>query len=167
MCFSCKFQFNCFVLDFLLQKIPCFIIIFLASFRSVYSKKPYAPTFRFNGIPVYDSFNKNFLLSRKDFFKEIECKVTVITTGEQMNKAVILQSLSEIMRAVIASFNPNTGEFGVLADPVLSKVFNQIVELSGSGISPVSLGKGARPTKQVPQQTTTPVPTPESAPLAA
>lgn len=90
---------------------------------------------------------KRFIEVPDDYFTDIECKVTVITTGEQKNKAVILQSLSEIMKTVISSFNPTTGEFGVLKDPTLSKIFNQIVELSGAGISPISLGKGAMPTK--------------------
>ena len=96
-----------------------------------------------------------------NYFDDIECKVTVVTTGEQKNKAVILQSLSEIMKTVISSFNPNTGEFGVLTDPALSKIFNQIVELSGAGLSPISLGKGTSPTKAVPQA---PIPSPVQAP---
>lgn len=107
---------------------------------------------------------KRYIEIRKGYFDGIECKVTVITTGEQKNKAVILQSLSQIMRDVIASFNPNTGEFGVLTDPTLSKIFNTIVEMSGSGISPVSLGKGTKPTKQVPQAPTAPIPSPMEAP---
>lgn len=110
---------------------------------------------------------KRFLEVPEDFFKDIECKVTVITTGEQKNKAVILQSLSELLRTVQGSFNPNTGEFGVLQDPTLSKIFNQIVELSGAGISPISIGKGATPTKQQPQAPQSPVPSPvQSTPLA-
>lgn len=112
---------------------------------------------------------KRFLEVPEDYFSDIEAKVTVITTGEQKNKAVILQSLSEIIKTVIASFNPTTGQFGVLQDPTLSKIFNQIVELSGAGISPVSLGKGTMPTKQVPQAPSVPqgagtVPSPVPAP---
>jgi hypothetical protein len=101
---------------------------------------------------------KRFIEVPEDYFNDIECKVTVITTGEQKNKAVVLQSLSELMKTVIASFNPSTGQFGVLQDPTLSKIFNQILELAGSGISPVSLGRGAMPTKQVAQAPTSPVP---------
>ena len=112
---------------------------------------------------------KRFIKVPDNYFDDIDAKVTVITTGEQKNKAVILSSLSQLMRDVIASFNPTTGEFGVLADPVLSKIFNQILELSATGISPVSLGKGAQPTKQVAQAPTspaTPSPVKASAPLA-
>ena len=111
---------------------------------------------------------RRFIEIPKDYFKDIESKVTVITTGEQKNKAVILQSLSGIMETVIKSFNPATGQFGVLQDPTLSKIFNQIVELSGTGISPVSIGKGNKaptPTtsSQVPQSTPA-VPTGQGAP---
>jgi hypothetical protein len=116
---------------------------------------------------------KRYIEIPEGYFDDIECKVTVVTTGEQKNKAVILQSLSQIMRDVIASFNPTTGEFGVLTDPTLSKIFNSIVEMSGAGISPVSIGKGTRPTKQVAQAPTpSPMETPSmpaapvSAPLA-
>jgi hypothetical protein len=94
-----------------------------------------------------------------DYFKDIECKVTVITTGEQKNKAVILASLAEIVKSVIPTFNPTTGEFGAFADPTLSKLYNQMIELSNTGISPISLGKGAMPTRQKPQ-----APAPSAAP---
>jgi len=85
---------------------------------------------------------KRFIEIPDDFFKDIECKVTVIVTNEQKNKGVILQSLNALMATVISSFNPSTGEFGVLKDPTLSKIFNESLELAGTGISPVSIGKG-------------------------
>jgi len=109
---------------------------------------------------------KRFIEIPADYFTDIECKVTVITTGEQKNKAVILSSLANILETVIKSYNPQTGSFGVLDDPTLSKIFNTIVELSGTGISPVSLGKGNKsPTtnSQVPQSTPA-VPTGAGAP---
>ncbi len=48
------------------------------------------------------------------------------------------------------SFNPQTGEFAILENPTLAKIFGNIVDMSGSGISPVELGIG-RPKKAVPQ----------------
>lgn len=107
---------------------------------------------------------KRFLEVPDYYFKDIEAKVTVLTTGEQKNKAVILQSLSELIKTVIQSFNPTTGQFGVLQDPTLSKIFNQILELSGSGISPISIGKGTMPTQQTPQAPQTPS-APPTAPI--
>ena len=90
---------------------------------------------------------KRYIEVPKDFFKDVTPKVTVLITGEQKNKAVILQSLSQLMATITASFNPNTGQFGILEDPTLSKLFNQALELSQAGVSPVSIGKGASPTK--------------------
>lgn len=92
---------------------------------------------------------KRFIKIPDNYFEDIECKVTVLTSGEQKNKAVILQSISELMKTYIASFNPTTGQFGAMEDPFLSKAFKEALELTGSGISPVSLGKA--PSKQVPQ----------------
>lgn len=97
---------------------------------------------------------KRYIEIPQDYFNDIETKVTVITTGEQKNKTVILQSLSEILKTVQSSYNPNTGKFGILEDPTLAKIFTEIVELSGTGISPVSLGIGSiKPTQPAqPQQ---------------
>jgi hypothetical protein len=96
---------------------------------------------------------KRYIEIPDNYFDDVECKITVLTTGEQKNKAVILQSISELMKTAIQSFNPTTGEFGVLTDPFLSKLFREAVEIAGTGVSPISLGmgKGTMPTKQVPQ----------------
>ncbi len=104
---------------------------------------------------------KRYLEVPEGYFDDIESKVTVITTGEQKNKAAILQSLSELLKTVTGSFNPNTGKFGVLEDPTLSKIFGQIVEVAGADLSPVSLGLGNRPTQQVAQA---PIPSPMQLP---
>ena len=93
---------------------------------------------------------KRYIEVPDDYFNDIDAKVSVITTGEQKNKAVILQSLSEILKTVIGSYNPNSGKFGVLEDKTLNKVFGEILEIAGSGVSPVSLGKigSGQPTAQ-------------------
>jgi len=103
---------------------------------------------------------KRYIEIPEDYFKDIEYKITVLTTGEQKNKAVILQSLSEISKFVTSTFNPTTGEFGALKDPTLSKLFNEMLELAGTGISPVSLGKGASPTKAPANPVASPVASP-------
>lgn len=105
---------------------------------------------------------KRYIDIPEDYFKDIDAKVTVLVTGEQKNKAVILQSLSTILQSVQASYNPNTGTFGVLEDPTLAKIFAEIVELSGAGISPVSLGLGTAKGITAPQGATpAPIPTPQ------
>lgn len=100
---------------------------------------------------------KRYIEVPADFFDGVEPKVTVLVTGEQKNKAVILSSLSQLMQTVVQSFNPATGQFGVLEDPTLSKLFNQALELSQAGVSPVSIGKGASPTK-IAQGSPAPIP---------
>lgn len=112
---------------------------------------------------------KRYINIPEHYFDDIETKVTVITTGEQKNKAVILQSLSTILQTVQGSYNPNTGTFGILQDPTLSKIFAEIVELSGTGISPVSLGLGSSKGVSAPtpaQGAPQPQITQQSAPLA-
>lgn len=91
-----------------------------------------------------------------NYFDDIEAKVSVITTGEQRNKAAVLTSLSSILQTVSQSFNPQTGQFTILENPVLNRIFGQIVEIAGAGISPVSMrGVGGQasplPTDQLQQ----------------
>ncbi len=82
---------------------------------------------------------KRYLDMPDGYFDDIEAKVSVNPTGEMKNKQAVLQSLSTLMGDVIRSFNPNTGSFGVLENPQLSKIFYTILELSGAGISPASM----------------------------
>lgn len=79
--------------------------------------------------------DKRFLDIPKGQYKNWKPKVTIMTTGEQKNKAVILESLNNVL--MTAAKAPQ-----VLTDPTLSKVFAKILEVSGSGISPISLGMG-------------------------
>ena len=112
---------------------------------------------------------KRYLEVPEDYFKDVEPKVTVLVTGEQINKSAVLQSLSSIMQSVIASFNPNTGTFGVLEDPVLSKVFNQMLELGQTGVSPVDIprSKAKVGSPVAPSMPTAPIPAPISSPALA
>jgi hypothetical protein len=89
---------------------------------------------------------KRYLEMPDNYFDGIEAKVTVDPTGEMRNKQAVLQSLSTLMGDVVKSFNPNTGTFGVFDNPQLSKIFGTILELSGAGISPASLGLGKQQT---------------------
>lgn len=86
--------------------------------------------------------SRRFLEIPTDFFKDVNANVTVMTTGEQKNKAAVLQSLSTIMADVQKSYNPQTGSFAVLENPMMARIFGTILELSGAGISPASLGLG-------------------------
>lgn len=87
---------------------------------------------------------KRYIEIPDNYFDDIECKVSVITTGEQKNKAATLQSLSTIL-GDLAKFY----QLGVITDPkLIEQIFKEIIENSGAGISPVSIGKF---TRSVPQ----------------
>lgn len=73
-----------------------------------------------------------FLQVPKNYYKSFKYKITVNITGEQRNKAASLESLLNIMELYVK--NPNLAN-----DPVLLALFMKIVELSGAGISPVTL----------------------------
>ena len=75
---------------------------------------------------------KRFLDLPKDYYKKLKAKITINVVGEQQNKAAMLEVLAEIMK--IYTQNPNLSQ-----DPVLTELFMRIVEMSGAGISPVTL----------------------------
>lgn len=85
---------------------------------------------------------KRYIEVPEDFFNDVETKITVVTTGEQKDKAAILTSLNTVLQTVQASFNPNTGEYAMLINKDLRRIFDEIIEMIGSGISPISLGRG-------------------------
>lgn len=88
-------------------------------------------------------------------YLDIEGKLTANITGELKNKGAILQSLNELIKAVTMSFNPNTGQYALLENPVLKKLFGQIVEMSGIPFSSAQLSAG-QPTSMTAQATTAP-----------
>ena len=88
-------------------------------------------------IENYDEFIKQtksqrFIDIPKDFYKNLKAKVTVNITGEQRNKAATLESLNNIL--ITYASNP-----ALSTDPVASQLLTKIIELSGAGISPVSI----------------------------
>lgn len=81
---------------------------------------------------IKQSGKKRYMKVPKDYFKDIECRVTINTTGEQRNKMATLESLSTILTT--AASNP-----AILQDPNLKAIFDRILELSGAGISPIQM----------------------------
>jgi len=75
---------------------------------------------------------KRFIEIPKDYYKNLNAKISINITGEQKNKAAILESLTSILTTY--GQNPN-----IAGDPVLNEIFMKLVELSGAGISPVNL----------------------------
>lgn len=76
--------------------------------------------------------SQRFLSIPKDYYKKFKAKITVNVTGEQRNKAAVLESLINIM--TVYAQNPMLAQ-----DPVMMQIFMKIVELSGAGLSPVTL----------------------------
>ena len=107
---------------------------------------------------------QRFLQIPKDYYKKFKSKITVNVTGEQRNKAAVLESLINIM--TVYAKNP-----AIAQDPVLMQIFMKIVELSGAGISPVTLmgaiDEQAEKAKQLAaQQQTAQTEQPETKPLS-
>lgn len=73
-----------------------------------------------------------FLEIPKNYYKNLKAKVYVLTTGEQKDKAQVMESIANIM--MIYAKNPQA-----LQDPVLSLLFKEAVQMSGIGISSVQL----------------------------
>jgi hypothetical protein len=94
----------------------------------------------------------------KNFFQD-DYNVDVITTGEQKNKSVMLETLFNIFQVVART--PQ-----LLQDPILQKLFNQIVELAG--VSPLMFKMPAQgstpaaPGAPAPDPAATPSPFPQS-----
>jgi hypothetical protein len=100
---------------------------------------------------IKGSGNKRYIEIPEGYFDDVEPKITIVSTNEQRNKAVMLQSLSSVLQTVIASYDPNTQKFAVLEDPKLSRIFGQTLEMTGiPGLSPASLGIGREPEGQAP-----------------
>lgn len=74
-----------------------------------------------------------FLDIPKNYFKGFEAKVTISTTGEQRNKAIILETLNNLLMTIAKA--PQ-----ILQDPKLGMIFGKILDISGSGISPIAFG---------------------------
>lgn len=90
-------------------------------------------------------------------YLDIDGKITANITGELKNKGAMLQSLDSVFKTVVSTFNPQTGAYAALEDPVLKKVFAQIVEMSGIPFSSVQLSSsGGQPTSMAAQATTAP-----------
>ncbi len=105
-------------------------------------------------MDVADTFvkgtkEKRFIQIPKDYYKNLKAKISINITGEQKNKAAMLESLTSILTTYAQ--NPNIG-----TDPVLNEIFMTLVEQSGAGISPAilsaSMQASAKQAQQMAQQ---------------
>lgn len=75
--------------------------------------------------------NERYIEVPEGYFDRIEYKVSVVTTGENRNKAAILETLNNILLTV--SKNP-----AILQDPIMLGIFRKIADVAG--VSPAELG---------------------------
>lgn len=94
--------------------------------------------------------SKKFLEIFKDEMKDANINIMIDIAGKQKDLNKVVNELTNIFRQIIA--NP-----GVLDDPRMANIFNQILE--ASGLSPIDFGM-AVPSKVAPTATPTPTPQP-------
>lgn len=135
----------------------------------VISKEGYAELLEAEKKLLAISKDRRFLQIPDDYFKDLEAQVDINITGEQINKGVMFESINNMLVTVSNSFNPQTGTFAVLEDPVLSKLFSRAVEMADVGISPAELVAKKTPPMQMqlPPQPIQPAEEPAEEPVAA
>ena len=92
--------------------------------------------------------NKHFIEILKGEFKGIILGVKVNVAGKSKNLGQSVDKLSNMVRFVMSTYNPQTGSFSALDDPRTGKMVNDIWELSG--FSPVDFSIKPKP-PQLPQ----------------
>ena len=88
-------------------------------------------------IQGYDEFIKitkgqRFIEIPENFYKNLKAKVTVNITGEQRNKAATLETIANFYQLYMA--NP-----AAATDPIAQQLLMKGLELSGAGISPITI----------------------------
>lgn len=94
--------------------------------------------------------NKRFIKILKGEMKKAEIKVKINVAGKQKNLQGMMDKLSNIIRFLFSTYNPQTGGFAALEDPKMSKLMNQIFEYAG--LDPISMGEISRTPQMIPQQ---------------
>ena len=86
---------------------------------------------------------RRFLDIPDGYYKDMEAQLMINITGEQKNKMAVLESLSNMLQSMV-TLVPT----GVVAPDDIKTVLNKIMEMSGAGISPLSIGKGGGQAQQ-------------------
>lgn len=77
------------------------------------------------------------------YYKDMKSHISINITGEQKNKMAIMETLSTTLQTM-AQLVP----MGIISPEDIQGVFNKILEMSGAGISPISLNKGGMQAQQ-------------------
>lgn len=84
--------------------------------------------------------DKRFIEILKNEFKNKPFKVKINVKGKQKDLNLRTDKLTNILRYVMSTFNPQTGTFAVFEDPRMAGLFNQVLE--SSDLSPIDYGAG-------------------------
>ena len=102
--------------------------------------------------------NKKFIEILKGELKDIEVKVKVNVAGKQKNLVGIVDKMSNLVRFVFSTYNPQTQSFAALDDPRIAKWMNQINELSGLEPMDFSVSPAPKPVVAPPEMQPNPQP---------
>jgi hypothetical protein len=80
---------------------------------------------------------RRFLDIPDGYYKNMKAKLVINITGEQKNKMAAMESLNSMLQTMIPMV-----QMGIVSPENLQTILNKIIEMSGAGISPMSLSKG-------------------------
>ena len=100
--------------------------------------------------------NKRFLKILKEEFTKAHLNVKINISGKQANLSEKVDKLTNVMRFMLSTYDPNTKTFAVFEDPRMMKIFYKIIENSGLEPSDFSARTSAQ-VRQVPQEATRPL----------
>jgi hypothetical protein len=86
---------------------------------------------------------RRFLDIPDGYYKDMKARLTINITGEQKDKSAVLESLSNILQTMIPLVQQ-----GIAQPQDIQLIMNKIMELSGSGVSPLSLTKSNQQAQQ-------------------
>jgi len=86
---------------------------------------------------------RRFLDVPTGYYKDMKSKLTVDVTGEQKNKMATMETLSNLLQQMIPMV-----QMGIATPEDVKMLLNKIAEISGAGLSPLSLSKGGQQAQQ-------------------
>ncbi|MCR4285448.1 MAG: hypothetical protein NUW00_00980, partial [Candidatus Kaiserbacteria bacterium] len=103
---------------------------------------------------------RRFLDVPDNYYKDMKSKLSINITGEQKNKQAIMESLTNILQQMIPMV-----QMGIATPEDVKLILNRITEVSGVGLSPMSLSKGGQQAQQGMMQGPTPQSQQQAQPL--
>lgn len=86
---------------------------------------------------ITETGRRRFMDIPDAWYKDMKAHLSINITGEQKNKMAVMESLSTTLQTMIP-----LAQTGIVSAQDIQMVLNKILEMSGSGVSPISLSKG-------------------------